>query len=66
MELPKHIVDLVCSLEEQDVDDNEIIRWCLCFLDSPQASSEATLYLELADRSINDIGEALASISSGV
>lgn len=55
MMLPSHIIDLACSLEEQAVGDNDIIRWCLRLLDNPKEASRITHLLEKADRSAKDI-----------
>ena len=64
MKLPSHIVDLVCSLQEQAVDDNEIIRWCITMLDDPRRASMATTFLETGDRSFADIQEMISGLLS--
>ena len=57
MMLPNHIIDLACSLEEQAVSDNDIIRWCVRLLDNPKEASRATLFLEKADRVPEEISK---------
>ena len=55
MMLPEHIINLACSLEEQAVSDNDIIRWCIRLIDNPREASRATLFLEKADRAPEEI-----------
>ena len=55
MELPGHIIDLVCSLEEQAVGDNDIIRWCIHLMDKPKEASLVTMFLGTSDRTHVDI-----------
>lgn len=57
MNLPGHIIDLACSLEEQAVGDNDIIRWCMCFMDKPKEASLVTAFLGTSERTLRDISE---------
>lgn len=64
--LPNHIIDLACSLEEQAVDDNDIIRWCMRLMDNPREASRINLFLAMSDRDSGDIRnqfEKMASIT---
>ena len=55
MMLPDHIIDLACSLEEQAVSDNDIIRWCVSLVNNPKEASKVTLFLEKAERAPEEI-----------
>lgn len=61
MMLPNHIIDLVCSLEEQAVSDSDIIRWCVSLMNNPKEASKATLFLEKADRVPEEIDRIFES-----
>lgn len=59
MNLPGHIIDLACSLEEQAVGDNDIIRWCMSLLDKPKEASMVTVFLGTSDRPHCDISRLI-------
>jgi len=59
MELPNHISDLVCCLEEQNADDDFIIRWCLDLIDRPRETMKVISYLDSGQRTLPQLNEFL-------
>lgn len=53
--LPQYIVDLVCCLQENSLDDGSIIDMCMRLFGHEKKTERMILYLSLGNRTFEDI-----------
>lgn len=54
-ELPRHMVDLVCCLQENSLDDNSIIDICMRLYGKTERIERMILFLSLVHRTAGEI-----------